>query len=186
MALLAQVSDVQAILGRDLTTAESARADTILNKLSELFILESGQQFVSGTSTVRLKVNGGEVYLPQRPAGDITSVKDEAGAEIPYTRLSTQWIAVPLSSARMVWVTYSHGGAVPDVVRLQIADDARQVLQIAPEAVSGQSQITQTSGPYSQSGGFATWAQGGQVRLSIEGQKLARSFRVTTGNVWVK
>lgn len=181
---LASKEDVEAALGRDLTSEEDARVGAILDKLSELFRRESGQQFTPGTSTVRLKVNGGRVYLPQRPVTEVTSVKDDAGADVAHDR-HDQWLTVPMVSHEFVTVTYSHGGTVPDVVRTSVADAARQVLMIAPAAVGGVTQRGTTTGPFSGQESYATWAQGGSARLSPDDVALARSFRVKVPTVWV-
>lgn len=182
---LASDVDVEAAIGRDLTSEEDARVGAILDKLSELFRRESGQQFTSGTSTVRLKVNGGRVFLPQRPATAVTTVKDDDGEGVEYTRLG-QWLTVPMVSHEFVTVAYTHGGDVPDLVRLAVADAARQVLQIAPAAVAGVTQTGTTTGPFSGQESYATWAQGGAARLSPDDVALARSFRVKVPTVWVQ
>jgi hypothetical protein len=94
---LAMTADVRAALGRDLTTVETIRAEPILDKASELFRNRSGQDFTAGTSTVRLKVNGGKVYLPQRPATAVTKVVIvlDDGTELPVTYIQHgQWLTV--------------------------------------------------------------------------------------------
>lgn len=182
---LASPVDVAAAIGRALTPEEAARADAILDKLSELFRRESGQQFTPGTSTVRVKVNGGRVYLRQRPVTAVDVVTDDAGADVSYTRVG-QWLTVPLGSHEFVTVTYQHGGVVPDLVRLTVADAARQVLGVAPAAVAGVSQTSETTGPWTRQATYAAWAVGGAARLSPEDLTLARSFRVKVPTVWVQ
>lgn len=182
---LASETDVAAALGRDLTTDETARVGAILDKASELFRRRSGQQFTTGTSEVRLKVNGGKVYLPQRPVVSVTSVLDDDGDAVEYTQFK-QWLTVDLSSSEFVTVTYSHGGDVPDVVRLCIADIARKILLISAEATTGVVQSTKTAGPYSKNETYATWAQGGQTMLAPDDVLLAESFRVRIPGVIVQ
>lgn len=183
---LASSADVQAILGRELSEEEYARVDSILNKLSELFRKESGQLFTPGESTVRRKVNGQEVFLPQRPVVDVSKVVDSRGRAVPFS-LFGQWLSVPhLASHELVVVTYRHGSNdVPSLVVETIADAARQVLQVSPEAVSGITQVSQAGSNYTASATYASWAQGGSARLSPEDLKIARSFRARYGNVWV-
>lgn len=181
---LASVEDVEEALGRDLTADESARAGAILDKASELFRLASGQQFTPGQSQVRVKVNGGRVFLRQSPVTEVHSVTDDNGREVFYGRFK-QWLTVPKISNQFVIVDYSHGGEVPELVRLTVADVARQVLSIDPVASSGVSQFSETTGPFTDQLTYATWAQGGATRLSPEDQAVARSFRVKIPNVWV-
>lgn len=185
MTNLATKSDVVNIIGRDLTDTEAARVDAILTKLSELFREESGQMFTPGESHVRLKVNGGQVYLPQRPVVEVHEVTTLGGRDVAFRRHG-QWLYVSLDSSQMVLVRYSHGSEeVPDLVKSVIADAARQILMIAPEAVMGFSQESEGTGPMTSSASYATWAQGGSTRLSPEDRAVARSFRVQLGNVWV-
>jgi hypothetical protein len=175
---LATADDVVEFLGRDLTSAEETRVEPILNKASELFRRESGQTFTSGTSENRLRVRGGtEVYLPQRPVVSVESVTDDDGEALEYTvrgqvvRLSAR-TALPF-----VLVEYTHGGAVPDVVRVAVAEIAAVVLRIDSSALSGLSQVQETTGPFSRQASYASWAIGGATRLSPEDVQLARSFR---------
>lgn len=181
---LASQEDVEEALGRSLTTDESARVGAILDKASELFRLASGQQFTPGRSTVRVKVNGGKVFLRQNPVETVHAVTDDDGVEVFYVRLG-RWLTVPKLSHEFVNVDYSHGGAVPDLVRLTVADVARQVLGIDPTAATGVSQYGQTTGPFTDQYTYAAWAQGGATRLSPEDQAVARSFRVKIPNAWV-
>lgn len=181
---LASVDDVEEAFGRDLTSVESARVGAILDKASELFRLASGQQFTAGQSEVRVKVNGGRVFLRQSPVVEVLSVTDDAGHDVPFT-LFKQWLTVPKISHEFVIVDYSHGGDVPDLVRLTIADVARQILSIDKNAVQGMTQQSETAGPFTGQSTYATWAQGGATRLAPDDIAVARSFRVKVPNVWV-
>ena len=181
---LAVEKDVKDALGRDLTTDEKARVEAILDKVSELFRLASGQQFTSGQSEVRVKVNGGRVFLRQHPVTEVHSVKDDAGNDVSFTFFK-KWLTVPKRSHEFVTVDYSHGGTVPDLVRLTVADVARQVLMINPNAAEGVTQYSETTGPFTEQYTYATWAQGGAARLAPADLAVAQSFRVQIPNVWV-
>lgn len=184
-AALATSNDVEAILGRVLTSDEHERVDSVLLKASELFRRRSGQEFTAGTSAVRLKVNGGRVYLPQRPVVAVTTVLDDDGDAVVYTRAG-QWLTLDLRSHEFVTVSYSHGGAVPDLVRLAIADVARQVMLVDQSAQSGGLQSSTTAGPFSQQITYAPWAVGGATRLSPDDIALADSYRAKVPTVWVQ
>lgn len=181
---LASADDVEAAFGRDLTSDEQARAGAVLDKASELFRLESGQEFTAGSSVSRVKVNGGRAFLRQSPVTDVVSVTDDHGASVEFTRFK-QWLTVPKRSHEFVIVEYTHGGVVPDLVRLTIADVARQVLSINPNAAEGVTQYSETTGPFTEQYTYATWAQGGATRLAPDDLAVARSFRVKIPNVWV-
>ncbi len=172
---LATTDDVEAAFGRDLTSAESARAEAVLAKVSELFRRESGQQFTSGSSSVRLKVDGGMLYLPQRPVVSVTSVVDDDGEAVDYTQ-SGQWLTVDAASDVFLTVAYTHGGTVPDLVRLTVAEAVKTVLSIAEPATQGITQRSEADGSLSESTSYAAWAVGGQTMLSPADVALARSY----------
>lgn len=175
---LASTVDVAAALGRALTSEESARVGAILDKASEAFRKRSGQLFTAGSSSVRLKVDGGRVYLTQHPVVAVTTVVDDDALPVTYTRAG-QWLTVPTSmdSSDFVTVAYTHGGAVPDDVRLCVADIARRVLLVDVRAQAGMSQFNHTEGPFTDGGTFAAWAVGGQTMLSPSDLALADSYR---------
>jgi len=156
---------------------------------SEQFRRRSGQTFTTSTPTVRLKVNGGRVYLTQRPVTSVTSVVDSAGAAVTYTHAG-QWLTIDsastsCSSDAFVTVTYAAGGAVPDVVRLRIADIARRILMIPATTAGGSTKHSETRGPFSVSDEYAAWAVGGQTMLSPDDSALADSYRVRVPSVVV-
>ena len=178
---LASEADVMAALGRVLTSDESARVGAILDKASELFRQRSGQQFTSGTSFVRLRVVGDQVSLPQRPVVSVTTVTTDDGEDTAVTFGTLFQSKVRLSGVvggDMVRVNYSHGGVVPELVRLTVADITRKVLEIDPNAVQGKTQHSETVGPFTEQDTYATWAQGGQTMLSPSDADIADSFRV--------
>ena len=178
---LASEADVMAALGRVLTSDESARVGAILDKASELFRQRSGQQFTSGTSFVRLRVVGDQVSMPQRPVVSVTAVTTDDGEDTAVTFGTLFQSKVRLSGVvggDMVRVNYSHGGVVPELVRLTVADITRKVLEIDPNAVSGKTQHSETVGPFTEQDTYATWAQGGQTMLSPSDADIADSFRV--------
>ncbi|MDI2032992.1 hypothetical protein [Paenarthrobacter nitroguajacolicus] len=182
---LANATDVEALLGRDLSDTETRRVEGILAKASALFRLEARQQFTPGESLVRLRVTYGRVYLPERPVVEVHSVTDDAGAAVAYKRFK-QWLTVCRGSHAFVTVAYSHGSdTVPELAKSTVADIARKVLSIAPEAVTGVTQMSTTSGPFTDSATYAAWAVGGQTMLSPDDQATARSFRARPPKVTV-
>ena len=176
---LATSADVVAALGRALTSDESARVGAILDQASEAFRRRSGQKFTASTNVVRLKVDGGRIYLTQRPVVAVTTVVDDAGVPVPYTRVG-QWLTLTTyaDATTFLTVSYTAGGTVPDDVRLCVADIARRVLLVADEALEGRTQFAHTEGPFTDSGTLAAWAVGGQTILSPNDLALADWYRV--------
>jgi len=177
---LASTTDVEAALGRDLTTSETSKVGAILDKASELFRSRSGQQFTAGTSEVRLKVTADWVSLPQRPVVSVESVTvDEvSGAAIVFVLYQSRLTLTNVEAGDMVRVAYTHGGTVPDLVRLTVADIARKILSIDENAIAGLTQHSETVGPFTEQDTYATWAQGGQTMLSPSDNAVADTFRV--------
>lgn len=174
---LASADDVAEVLGRALTSEEATRIEPILNKASDLFRKESGQQFTAGTSENRLRVRGDRtVFLPQRPVVSVESLTDDDGVDLEYTRYKQE---VTLDSVGPCWVRveYTHGGSVPDLVKDAVAEIGAVVLRIGEAALSGASQSQETVGPFTRQASYASWALGGATRLSPEDVALARSFR---------
>lgn len=175
---LASTLDVVAALGRALTSEETAKVGAILDKASELFRARSGQQFTAGTSTVRVRNRAGVVSLPQRPVTAVTSVADDAGGSISFDWDEGRFQFTAESTEKYVTVTYSHGGTVPDLVRLTIAEIAKKVLTISPHAAAGLSSSMRISGPFTDQESYATWAQGAQTMLAPSDDAIALSYRV--------
>jgi hypothetical protein len=182
---LAVEADVVAALGRALTSEEQSRLPGILLKASALFRYEAKQDFTEGRSQPRLKVNGGRVYLPQRPVTTVHSAVDDCGDAVEYER-KDQWLTTCLGSTSFVTVDYEHGSAtVPDLVRLTIAEIGSKVLSVPASARQGSSGYTKTAGPFTEQWQYAGWAQGGQTGLSPDDLAIARSFRVRVPTVHV-
>lgn len=181
---LASLEDVVALLGRDLTSAETIKATALLAKASALFREEAGRLFAAGTSTVRLKANGGRVYLPE-PIASIGSVVDDRGAPVAYVRRG-QWLDTRLGSDAFVTVEYAHTADVPELARWTVAEVAVTVLTLAPSAASGITQSTTSAGPFSVSETYAAWAVGGKAALSPADTATARTFRPKVPTVWAQ
>lgn len=179
---LASSDDVAVHLGRALTDTEAARVGGILAKASSLFRRIARQDFTPGTTTVRLKVNGGQIRLEQTPALAVTSVVDDHGHDVAF-QLAGQLLFVtgrhghPLPSHKFVTVTYSYGGDVPDLVRETIAEIAAKVLRVDPKAAAGITTATETTGPFGETNTYAGWAVGGTTMLSPDDTATAMSYR---------
>lgn len=185
---LASIEDIEALSGRKLDNDEKERAEVFLEKASAQFRRLSGQWFTPGESKNRLKVDGGRVFLSQRPVTEVLDVTDDEGRAVTYkwdSTVSTSWLSVPLVSHEFVIVHYKHGGVVPAEVRIACAEIANRVLNADPRAASGVSSMTESRGGFSGSTTFANWAQGGQIMLSPNDIAVAKQFRVKVPHVWV-
>lgn len=184
---LASVSDLEAALGRDLNETEKRRAEFVLDKLSAAFRDRARQTFTVEQYTHRLKVDGGGRLFPTRtPLLAVHSVTTDDGTPVAW-QLRHGFVQVDMPASDFLVVTYSAGLAeVPATVRLQLADSARRILTIPDAAAQGATQSTDTTGPFTQSRQYATWAVGGQALLSPDDQALADSYRPRrAGHVWV-
>ena len=174
---LVTVEDIEAALGRPLTDSESARATFIADKLAEAFKARARQTFTVEQYTHRLKVDAGGRVVPTRaPLISVEAVTTDDGQAIPYT-----------VRHGFIVVTYAAGfSEVPAAVRLQLADSVRRILLIPDAAAQGATQMTETTGPFTQTRQYATWAVGGQAILSPDDQALADAYRPRrAGHVWV-
>lgn len=180
MEPLADLDDVARHFG-PLTSAQEERATGILAKASGLFRRSARRVFTAGETTVRLKVNGGEVYLEQIPATAVSEVLADDGTDIDHEltgqRLTLTRNGCPLASHEFVTVTYTHDELVPDEVRETIAEIAAKVLRIPAAAAAGLASQTRSAGPFSESNTYAGWAIGGATSLSPEDRALAESYR---------
>lgn len=145
---LTDTASVAALLGRDLTDPETARADILIAFASAEVIDATGQTFeLVEDDDVVLDCYGGEIVLPQAPIVEVTSVViDPAFAS--YTPPADQWevlgrtlllrrpryrflqtnqtwpirLGIMETFTGKVRVVYTHGGTVPVGVSAVIAE----------------------------------------------------------------
>ena len=173
---LATIADIQARLGRTLTTAENAQATAWLDDASAMFVQRAVQKFEVSESVVRLFPRDGVVRLVQRPVIEINDVTDIDGVTIDFTFDGHQSI-YELGSYSPVIVDYDHGSAtIPDDVVAVVAGMVVRTLLVPDDAAAGIQQ--QSVGPFSQS--FASWAVGRQVLMSPSDIEVANYYREKT------
>ena len=184
---LVDIEDIEAALGRALSDEEKPRALFVADKLSEAFRQRARQTFTVETYVHRLKVHaGGRAFPTRAPLVEVLAVFTDEGAPVTYEKRHGH-IYVRAWCSDFVVVTYTAGlSEVPVAVRLQLADSARRILSVPDAAAQGATQVTETTGPFTQSRQYATWAVGGQALLSPDDQALADSYRPRrAGHVWV-
>lgn len=186
-APLVDIEDIEAALGRTLSDEEKPRALFVADKLSEAFRKRARQSFTVETYVHRLKVDGGGRVFPTRaPLVEVLAVFTDEGAPVTYEKRHG-FLFVRAWCSDFVVVTYTAGlTEVPVAVRLQLADSARRIMSIDAAAAHGATQATDTTGPFTQTRQYATWAVGGQALLSPDDQALADAYRPRrAGHVWV-
>lgn len=173
---LATIADIEARLGRALTTPETSQATAWLDDASAMFVQRAVQKFEVSESTVRLFPRDGVVRLVQRPVIQINDVTDIDGVTIDFTFDGHQSI-YELGSYSPVIVDYDHGSAtIPDDVVAVVAGMVVRTLLVPDDAAAGIQQ--QSVGPFSQS--FAAWAVGRQVLMSPSDIEVANYYREKT------
>lgn len=184
---LVDLEDIEAALGRTLSDEEKTRALFVADKLSAAFRKRARQSFTVETYVHRLKVDaGGRVFPTRAPLVEVLAVFTDAGAPVAYEKRHGH-IFVRAWCSDFVVVTYTAGlTEVPVAVRLQLADSVRRILTIPDAAAQGATQATDTTGPFTRSRQYATWAVGGQALLSPDDQALADVYRPrSAGHLWV-
>lgn len=204
MASLATQADLEARLGRGLTTAEQARVEALLDDASALIRAYTRQDFdqTAGDEIV-LRPVGSRLRLPQRPVTAVTSVVALGGGVIPDLTLpagtwtwdgvdlvdvwpldSRVWVSLPEAWSDAGWpvdtyrVTYSHGYAqVPADVVAVVCGMVNRVL-LSPSLVEGL--VQERIGQYSYQLQQGVGASGASVRLTdVDRAALARYRRMS-------
>lgn len=168
-----------------MTDEEAASCDDLLAAASEIFRDAAVQQFTPGSSTVRLKVNGGRVRLNEAPCTAVQSVIDDDGDDVPFTR-NGRWLSVDADSSQFVTVTYEHGGDVPAAVRVAVAEMVARALIVPEDVIAGARSTSDNAGPFSQATTWGGSSQSGAMRMSPSDLALAQSYRWPGGQVVVQ
>lgn len=145
---LATVDDLEAVLGRSLTTPEAARADRLLVAASNrVRRAAGGQKFTAVTGdVVRRRVLERHVWLPQRPVNDVSAVRLPDGTDLTFYWAGLQeiqvWLLLPTSFVEAPWpprerdvvdITYDHGYEdIPEEIRDVVVNVVTRALGLDP------------------------------------------------------
>lgn len=178
---LCEPSDVEAALGRVLTTAELGRAGALIEQVSEQYKWVAGQTFEPGSTTARLRVSNSRIYLPERVATAVTAVVDDEGYSGSWTLTGQKLLVktangLKVPSGVMLTVTYAFTGVVPALDRLTVAAAVGRNLTLAAPALTGVTRHTETMGPYTTTDEYAAWAVGGSSLLAPNDVLIARRW----------
>lgn len=193
---LAELSDVEDRLGRDLTDTETGRTVAALRDASAVVRRYTRRTFTAETTTQRLRPVGYTVRLLQRPVTAVTAVSviGDGGTAIPIPAWawdggselwvygdSEQVINLPEAIADlwayrtpMVEVTYTHGFAeIPDDVVAVVAGKA--VVALSLPASGGGVMSSETADAYSYQ--LAGFARSGPLGLSQADREILNAYR---------
>lgn len=102
MPALASQADIELRLGRDLTAAEAARVEALLQDVSALVRGYTGQNFdLVEDDEVVLRASGGTIVLPQRPVLAIASVIAVGGSEALPDFTLIDWLFDEIDTIRI-------------------------------------------------------------------------------------
>lgn len=200
---LATDTDIRERLGRELTTAETARVGALLSDVSARVRNYTGREFTQRTSTVRLRVHNGRLVLPQRPVVSITSITainrdGTAGPVIAgwyWDGLYTVTLPLPGQIAngpewpdysawgafnRSVDIVYVHGDpVVPDIVVAVVCSIVMRAFGRKPEEGG---MTSESIDGYSYSVGAIGAA--GALGMFPDEQAALDVFRLQAGTTW--
>lgn len=153
MVALATPADVEAELGRSLTSVEQARVETALESASDYVRTETGRKWSAGTYTVARRPRDGRVHLDSPATVTAVVSVDALGAETTLTDYTLRGSTIyGLGYADRVEVTYTSTGDVPDeVMRVVAAMAAREITEGRPQ---GATSYSVTTGPFGESATF--------------------------------
>lgn len=137
MAPLATVTDLEAVLGRTLTTAESTQADMFLSWASSYVRDYTGRTFERQVDhALRTQADShGVIELPDPPVVSVASIMDIDGET--WTPVTGYWDGMWRIDGLRPWhtyiVTYTHGSdVVPDSIKgVVVSMASRQVINPA-------------------------------------------------------
>lgn len=163
--MLATIEDLEIALETSLSGASLVRAEQLLKNASAAVVAYTGQQFLPGTSTVRLSTRKGFARLGQTPVTAVTAVEDPNGNPMLFTWDGADRVYLGMNvidtfawepfrtPIRRAKVTYTHGDpVVPDDIKAVVLSAAGRAFGVKPQdtAVS-----QETIGQYNYSTGSA-------------------------------
>jgi hypothetical protein len=175
MTALATSTDVEAVLGRTLTSPEAAKVDSALASASAAVREVTGRRYEAGTFTVRRRVRNGTVTL-DAPAS-VTGVNDidSNGTATALTGFTLRGFTVYNLAGCHVEVTYTSLGEIPDEVVSVTAGIAARLL--TTDTPDGATSYTITKGPFTESASFDSATE--SVSPSVSELKILRRYALT-------
>ena len=184
MRLEVPVDLIEIEMERALTDSESARAMQLANQVVAAFEREAfggctNYGFGSGNVRQRLLSRSGMVVLPYATVTAVNLVSTVDGRVLDYRWESYEpqavYVRTPLGESVVVDYDWElvPGGGLQELLAAAVA----RALKVPKNVAAGVNQSTTSTGPFSQTSNYASWAVGGQVLLSPADIEAARSYR---------
>lgn len=192
---LADLSDIEDRLGRDLDASETRKADALLRDASTVVRNYCRREFTRGQTTARIRPRGRIINLPQRPVISVTAIwaVQSFGPTIMRTPLSYwNWPGgsqvfigdqtMVINGPTLDWddtdvwadVTYDHGfDEIPDEVITVVANMVTRNI-VVPQ---GGLVDLETIGPYTAR--YATFTSQGPLGMSEADREVLNRYRTT-------
>lgn len=169
--MLAEASDVEAMLGRSLSESELTRVDGLLVLASSEVEAVTRRRFEPGDYTVTRAVRGGRVRLPAASATvtEVREVNPFDGSEVVTTGYTVRAATVYGLSGYEVAVDFTTAAAVPDPVVKVVAGMVSATIESPPVGVSAEA-----AGPFQRS--FV--ASSGRVWLSKSDREILAAYTI--------
>lgn len=167
---------VEAAIGSTLTSEQENRLSHLLETAKQAFLYEAKIKTGTGKITQTLRARGRLVTLRQPGVTQIHSVAVE-GVALDYRwdeRLPKR--VMLRKPAEFIDIEFSFNYQLPEVATQRLVEIVVRALMTPLAARQGMGQFSVTKGPFTESGTFKDWAVGGQVLLSPEDKRLARSL----------
>lgn len=149
---LATQADVEAELGRALTSDETAKVDTALAAASDYVRTETRRKFEAGTFTVRRRARDGRATVYDASSVSMVNAISSDGTATAVTGYTLRGTTLYGVGSGWIEVTYTSDGTVPEkLVRVVAAMAARDITNDRPQ---GATSYTVSKGPFTESAGF--------------------------------
>lgn len=137
MVAMATQGDVEAELGRTLTSVEAGKVDAALDSASDLVRTLTNRRWAAGTYTVRRRPRGGMVVLDSPSAVTTIDAVDALGATTPLAGHVLRGSTVYNVGGDWVEITYTSTGDIPsELIRVVAAMAARDVTEDRPQGAT--------------------------------------------------
>lgn len=172
----ATITDVEARLGRSLSTSEQTMVADVLEEVTSAIQIYTGQRFENGVATLTVKTDNGSVLLPQKPVKSIASVNVYGSPYVGYTIDGNTISGLPVGTN--VTVSYEYGyDDIPDAVQGIAVRAALRALA----SVEGQNLASVTVGGYTET--YVQPKNDSGVVLGLADKAILDRFKLNVGTI---
>lgn len=167
---------VENALGASLTEEQAKRLPHLIDTAIEAFLWEARIEIGVGSITRDYRAHAGTVSIRQPGVTGVHRVHArENPVDFTWNPNRPQKLTVP-THLRMVTVCFSYDFELPKIAISRLTEAVARTISIPEQARQGMGQFSVTKGPFTESGTYKDWAVGGQLLLSPEDKRLARSL----------